>query len=1245
MKKRAIVLLLSFFLLPLSLLAQTGTNFTFRVSVTGGTGTFSQVLNYNAASGRYEVLNVTLSGLSTGSFNAMQVRLTCQEGSALVFNQLLPLSSFMAQPCATDEVSISLDPNAVDVKNPESEDYFYNLTFECSESRGPCSRLEYDGDDLAAGAVLYFDNSGNVFNSGEVYVSVASVANAAIAELSASYNASADTWYRMDEIDNGLYMATVTGSMAAARVSFWNGNYSTGVKDGAVVFFNIPYDAENPKFVPSATNNYTDTDEWCAADGLDNSYYTVLGSWREGPPSATVSSTRTYIDASYDESFTLSVTLSSGTAESYKWQRRLDSEDYFSDISGATTNPYEVMNEQFPSETAYYRCLIELADDTRVTSGTFTVTVASSCGGNSTPVIIFKEDFGTVPEEYNGYEEDGKRYKYRADPQGNSGYTYAPYPQKINDGMYALVADPYYAGCGEGSGSGDVEDCITEPRTTDESGTWFRDYHYPYSASNAIKFRDHTLNQQKDVPDDEEDEFGLCLLINYKAGNSNSSVEERLAYERDVTDEEKQNMTPGSMVRLTAYVASAAKYQAGDNTIMESVTMTIAIQFRPDGGEWTDLVSQETKVLHHDNWKPIVTNQFPLGWEDGDYRVRIYSSGEGGGNGNDVLIDDIRLEVCRPALGLVWEEEGATSINADMTKEDDELTLLVPHFDETSLGENPCVLLFLAGGESGYAAWIGDFTAAPDAQGQNEYRTTLPSTYTDAGGNTVDLITPDDMDSSLDFVAVATTSAVCDDPAQKQQLIENIIHGQTDPSSDDGVVGSSTVALRVVCPDAPRLATDAETSVCLDDASALAYPVLNLAFDYFSDENITYTLYQDGNLVSGAENVSLAPFLQSGTAEINLADYAAALAWQAGSSHTLGVEINEMYKNEPICPRSSNEITFSIGIKPQIAGTLQDLSYCRGEEQTVSVDVANATSLQWQQSTDAGSTWTAADGTNNAASYSIPEDAASGTMYKLVASNNSGGIDCGSAESNAFTINVSNAVAPVVTDYEECTVEGTKQLSDLASGYEGVLVWYGADGTELPDASFPTDDAGEYVYQVKAVDGECESGLVSVNVTIKQAVEGIELGIVPEEQPMSPGAVSTVTLTVTPDNAEYSAAWTVNDATLEVQGNTYSEQPEQDRHYRVVVTDECGNSFTAEAKAQVSWPTIITPYTQDGLNDAFLEGSDIHLKVVDRYGNVVYDGDGGWPQPEASKQQPGVYYYIATMPDGTVRNGTVELYR
>lgn len=1235
MKKRAIVLLLSFFLLPLSLLAQTGTNFTFRVSVTGGTGTFSQVLNYNAASGRYEVLNVTLSGLSTGSFNAMQVRLICQEGSsAPVFNQLLPLSSFMAQPCATDEVSISLDPNAVDVENPESEDYFYNLTFECSESRRPCSRLEYDGDDLAAGAVLYFDNSGNVFNSGEVYVSVASVANAAIAELSASYNASADTWYRMDEIGNGLYMATVTGSMAAARVSFWNGDYSGGVTSGAVAFFNLPYDGENPEFLPAASSDYADADEWCGMDGVQSAYYSVLGSWVAGPPSASITSSRAYIDASYDESFTLTANLTSGNAVSYKWQYRSESGTDYTDLEVTSVNTYDVQSANYPGETTLYRVLITLDDGTILVSNTVTVTFASSCGGNSTPVIIFKEDFGTVPADYNGYNGDGKRYKYRADPQGNSGYTYAPYPQRINDGMYALVADPYYAGCGEGSGN--VEECITEPRTTDESGTWFRDYYYPYSASNAVKFRDHTLKQQID----EAKEFGLCLLINYKAGNS--SVEERLAYERDVTDEEKQNMTPGSMVRLTAYVASAAKYQAGDNTIMESVTMTIAIQFRPDGGEWTDLVSQETTVLHHDNWMPIVTDQFPLGWEDGDYRVRIYSSGEGGGNGNDVLIDDIRLEVCRPSLRLFWEdEEGKTSTSENMAKADDSFSLLVPHFDEAALGESPCVMLFLYG-QNGYEAYLGDFNVSKNDAGENEYRMVLPDTYINSDGNELKLVST--VPGAWSFAAIATTEAVCQDPDLKKQLIEDVIGGNVDPSTADDCVGSNVVDLITECAAAPLLPTDAETSLCLDDPADFVYPVLNLAFDYFSDEDITYTLYQDGNIVTGAENISLASALQTGEVEINLADYAEALAWQPGSSHILYVDINEIYEGTQICPRRY-EIPFSIGITPQINGVLQDVDFCRGEQASVTANVSNATELLWQQSTDGGVTWVAAEGVNNTPTYEFPEGTASGTQYKLIATNRAGNLVCGPVESNVFTVTVSNAVAPVVTDYNECAVEGSKQLSDLASGYEGSLVWYGADGTELQDASFPTDAAGEYVYQVKAVDGECESGLVSVNVTIKQAVEEIELGIEPEDQPMSPGATSTVTLTVTPDNAGYSAAWTVNDATLEVQGNTYSEQPEQDRHYRVVVTDECGNSFSAEAKAQVSWPTIITPYTQDGLNDAFLEGSDIHLKVVDRYGNVVYDGDGGWPQPEASKQQPGVYYYIATMPDGTVRNGTVELYR
>ena len=1214
MKKRAIVLLLSFFLLPLSLLAQTGTNFTFRVIVTGG------------------VLKVTLSGLSTGSFNAMQVRLICQEGSSTpVFNQFLPLSSFMAQPCATDEVSISLDPNAVDVENPASEDYFYDLTFECSESRGPCSRLEYDGDDLAAGAVLYFDNSGNVFNSGEVYVSVASVANAAVAELSASYNASADTWYKMDDIGDGMYMTTINAPVSAARISFWNGNYSTGVKDGAVVFFNIPYDAENPKFVPSATNNYTDTDEWCAADGLDNSYYTVLGSWREGPPSATVSSTRAYIDASYDESFTLSVTLSSGTAESYKWQRRLDSENGFSDISGATTNPYEVMKEQFPTETAYYRCLITFADGTEVFSGTVTVTVAASCGGNTEPVVVYRQDFGTVPDDYDGYNGDGMRFKYREPLEGMIGYDYMEYPKRINDGDYAVVADPYYGGCG--GGDGDVESCIGTERTTDESVSWYRDYFYPYSSSNAIKFRDHTVNQQDD---DAKKKFGLCLMINYSVNG------ETLAYEHELTDSEKENMTPGSMVRLTAYVASAARYQAS-STIMASVTMTIELQFRSAvaGSQWETLVSQKTIVHHHDNWLPIVTPEFELGHDAGDYRLRIYSSGEGG-NGNDVLIDDIRLEVCRPKLRLYFEdEEGKTSSKKIMEKADETVSLLVPHFDEAALGESPCVMLFLYG-QNGYEAYLGDFTVSQNGSGENEYRMDLPDTYTDADGNVIKLVTS--VPGAWSFAAIATTEAVCQDPDLKKQLIEDVIGGNVDPSTADDCVGTNIVDLITECAAVPQLPTDAETSLCLDDPADFVYPVLNLEFDYFSDEYITYTLYQDGNIVTGAENISLASALQTGEVEINLADYAEALAWQPGSSHILYVDINEIYEGTQICPRRY-EIPFSIGITPQINGVLQDVDFCRGEQASVTANVANATELLWQQSTDGGVTWVAAEGVNNTPTYEFPEGTASGTQYKLIATNRAGNLVCGPVESNVITATVSNAVAPVVTDYEECTVEGTKQLSDLASGYEGSLVWYDADGTELQDASFPTDAAGEYVYQVKAVDGECESGLVSVNVTIKQAVEGIELGIVPEEQPMSPGAVSTVTLTVTPDNAEYSAAWTVNDATLEVQGNTYSEQPEQDRHYRVVVTDECGNSFSAEAKAQVSWPTIITPYTQDGLNDAFLEGSDIHLKVVDRYGNVVYDGDGGWPQPEASKQQPGVYYYIATMPDGTVRNGTVELYR
>lgn len=1227
MKKLSVLFFLSLCFLPHFLLAQTATTFRITASISGSgsvlpTGGNNVFYDYADGSGRYKINELQMTGLSSGSFASIQIRVMNTAAGAEGMTNLEFLSVYMPQPCASDIVSVSIDPTA-------SVDDFYDIEFVCAENRGPCSRLEYDGDDLAAGALVYFDNSSGVF-SGDVYMSVASPQNATVADFSGSYPAGSDTWYKMDDIGDGMYMTTVNAPATAARISFWNGNYSTGVKDGAVVFFNIPYDAENPKFVPSATNNYTDTDEWCAADGLDNSYYTVLGSWREGPPSATVSSTRTYIDASYDESFTLSVTLSSGTAESYKWQRRLDSENGFSDISGATTNPYEVMKEQFPTETAYYRCFITFADGTVVTSGTVTVTVAASCGGNTEPVVVYRQDFGTVPAEYNGYNGDGMRFKYREPLEGMVGYEYKPYPVQINDGHYAVVADPYYGGC-DGN---DVEACIPAVRTIDESISWYRDYFYPYSSSNAIKFRDHTVNQQ----DDDAEEFGLCLMINYSVNG------ETLAYEHELTDSEKENMTPGSVVRLTAYVASAARYQAG-TTIMESVTMTIELQFRSTeaGAQWATLVSQETTVKHHDNWLPIVTPEFELGHDAGDYRLRIYSSGEGG-KGNDVLIDDIRLEVCRPKLRLYFEdEEGKTSSKKIMEKADETVSLLVPHFDEAALGESSCVMLFLYG-QNGYEAYLGDFTVSQNGSGENEYRMNLPDTYTDADDNVVKLVSS--VPGAWSFAAIATTDAICSDSGLKNQLIEDVIGGNVDPSTADDCVGSNIVDLITECATAPQLSTDAETSLCLDNPADFVYPVLKLAFDYFSDENIAYTLYQDGNIVNGAENISLAAALQTGEVEINLADYAAALAWQPGSSHSLYVEINETYEGTQICPRSSNEITFSIGITPQINGVLQDVDFCRGEQAIVTANVSNATELLWQQSTDGGVTWNAAEGENNTATYMFPERTASGTQYKLIATNRAGNLVCGPVESNVITATVSNAVAPAVTDYNECAVEGVKQLSDLASGYEGVLQWYDADMNLLADATFSTSEVGEYTYYVRAVDGNCQSEDVPVNVTIRSSVSGIDL-LPAEETDITIGTVVDKTLSVNPADAVYTVVWTVNGNQVQVQGNILTETPYTDRLYKVVVTDECGNSFEASATATVAWPTIITPHLKDDKNDDFLVGlqEDIYLEIYDRWGNKIFSGNNGWPQSEAARQMPGVYYYTATMPDGTVKKGTVEIYK
>lgn len=137
-----------------------------------------------------------------------------------------------------------------------------------------------------------------------------------------------------------------------------------------------------------------------------------------------------------------------------------------------------------------------------------------------------------------------------------------------------------------------------------------------------------------------------------------------------------------------------------------------------------------------------------------------------------------------------------------------------------------------------------------------------------------------------------------------------------------------------------------------------------------------------------------------------------------------------------------------------------------------------------------------------------------------------------------------------------------------------------------------------------------------------------------------------VTVTVDSKNidASESILWYKNDQALDYDGDVYTEKPYGPATYQVT---QGGCPSNVVNVVEVVWPTIFTPMAVDGFNDDFIIGMEprVALQVFDRYGNLVVETTDGWDGKDKNGKYalPGVYYYIATLPNGEVVKGNVEL--
>ena len=365
------------------------------------------------------------------------------------------------------------------------------------------------------------------------------------------------------------------------------------------------------------------------------------------------SNVREFDKADPPANITLTAQADEKTEGKYIWYKSDDEGATYAKLGETTSASYQL--DYTPSNTRnYFKVERKKVDSNDMVSAITVIYTVQSCGEDTKGSQIFHEDFG----ELTAVRGDGSRSSF---PGVVSGYTYQAAPKKINESFYAVVADPYYCGCGEGS---DMNESVTDECLG--RNAWFR------------QLRDHTLmNTGNTGP------YGGMLLLNFK--------EKGIAYQRELTAAEKHDITKNSILKFSAYFASAAKKDPS----FIAINMQLIIQFKKaNTTTWVNASEPiESHVNFDDGWQRAEV-EWKVEDADGDFRVVIINNTDSG-TGNDLLVDDISLDLCTPAFTLYFKDENGNQTEDKVaTNVSETSNIQVKKINFGSLGDDPCIQLY-----------------------------------------------------------------------------------------------------------------------------------------------------------------------------------------------------------------------------------------------------------------------------------------------------------------------------------------------------------------------------------------------------------------------------------------------------------------------------------------------------------------------------------------------------------------------
>ncbi|RYE16121.1 MAG: T9SS type A sorting domain-containing protein, partial [Sphingobacteriales bacterium] len=183
---------------------------------------------------------------------------------------------------------------------------------------------------------------------------------------------------------------------------------------------------------------------------------------------------------------------------------------------------------------------------------------------------------------------------------------------------------------------------------------------------------------------------------------------------------------------------------------------------------------------------------------------------------------------------------------------------------------------------------------------------------------------------------------------------------------------------------------------------------------------------------------------------------------------------------------TSTPVTLTVTTAAAITTQPVAVSGCEGADATFTVDASNASSYQWQVSTDGGTTFTDISGeTNSTLTLAAVAGTANNNQYQVVVAN-----ACGSVTSTPATLTVNTAPTVSVTaDDTSVEVGVTANLTATATPATATFQWF-VGGVAIPGATNATYAAtsntpGVYNYTVEVTgDGGCTVTSAGTEITV-----------------------------------------------------------------------------------------------------------------------------------------------------------------